>query len=87
MSLEKYVTKVLQRFNMQDAKLVGSTLLTNKKLSEGQCPKTKMEKAEMNKIPYAGGAVSWHPRWQKVVALSTTKAEYMATVKAGKEVI
>ena len=53
MSLEKYVTKVLQRFNMQDAKLVGSTLLTNKKLSEGQCPKTKVEKVELNKIPYA----------------------------------
>ena len=33
LSQEKYVTKVLQRFSMADAKPVGSTLPTNYKLS------------------------------------------------------
>ena len=34
-----------------------------------------------------GGAVSWMSRKQSVVALSTTKAEYMATTHASKEAI
>ena len=53
LSQEKYVTKVLQRFSMSDAKSVGSTLLTNCKLSGKQSPKTKVDKAEMMNIPYA----------------------------------
>ena len=39
LSQEKYVTKVLQRFGMESAKPVGSTLPTNCKLSIEQCPK------------------------------------------------
>ena len=53
LSQEKYVKKVLQRFSMSDAKPVGSTLPTNCKLSGKQSPKTKVDKAEMMKIPYA----------------------------------
>ena len=53
LSQEKYVTKVLQRFNMLEAKPVGSTLPTNYRLSGKQSPKTKVEKAEMMKVPYA----------------------------------
>ena len=37
LSLEKYVTKVLQRFGMESAKPVGSTLPTNWKLSKKKC--------------------------------------------------
>ena len=49
LSQEKYVTKVLQRFGMESAKPVGSTLPTNCKLSKDQCPKSKPENAEMTK--------------------------------------
>ena len=53
LSQEKYVTKVLQRFNMENAKLIGSTLLTKCKLSGRQCLKIKTKKVEMSKVPYA----------------------------------
>ena len=45
--------KVLERFSMSNAKLVGSTLPTNCKLSGKQSPKTKAEKVEMTKVLYA----------------------------------
>ena len=38
-------------------------------------------------MTYARGAVSWQSRLQKPVALLTTKAEYIATVEVGKELI
>ena len=53
LSQEKYVTKVLQRFSMADAKPVGSTLPTNCKFSGKQSSKAKVGKAEVIKIPYA----------------------------------
>ena len=52
LSQERYVTKVLQRFNMSEAKPVGWTLPANCKLSGKQSLKTKTEKAEKT-IPYA----------------------------------
>ena len=38
-------------------------------------------------MTYAGGVVSRQSRLQKVVALSTTEAQYMAGAEAGKEII
>ena len=51
LSQEMCVTKVLQRFNMQNSKSVGLTLPTNCKLSKNQCPKMKAKKAKMMKVP------------------------------------
>ena len=53
LSQERYVTKVLQRFNMLEVKPIGSTLPSNCRLSGKQSPKTKAEKVEMMKVPYA----------------------------------
>ena len=52
LSQEKNVTKVLQRFGMENAKPVGLTLPTNSKLSKMQSSKMKTEKAEMMKVSY-----------------------------------
>ena len=38
-------------------------------------------------MTYAGGVVSWQSNIEKVIALSTTEAEYMSTSKSGKEII
>lgn len=53
LSEEKYIKKVATRFNMKDAKLVGTPLATHFKLSSKLCPSDDKEKEEMHKIPYA----------------------------------
>ena len=58
LSLEKYVTKVLERFTMSDAKPFSLTLTTNLKLSGKQSLKTKADKVDMRKIPYASALKS-----------------------------
>ena len=58
LSQKKYVTKILERFNMLDAKPVGSVLLTNYRLNAKQCPRGEKEKAKMRKVPYASAVGS-----------------------------
>ena len=53
LSQEKYIVKVLQRFNMDKAKMVSCPLANHFKLSPMQSPSTDKEKEEMKKIPYA----------------------------------
>ena len=50
MSQEQYIEKVLRRFNMDKAKLVSSPLTTNFKLTDKDCPSSKKEIEEMDRV-------------------------------------
>jgi hypothetical protein len=58
LSQEKYVERVLERFNMEGAKPVSSPLGNHFKLSKRSCPTTQEEKDKMAKIPYASAVGS-----------------------------
>ena len=49
----KYVEMVLQRFNMQESKLVKVPIPVGVKLYIEQCPKTQEEEEDMLRVPYA----------------------------------
>jgi hypothetical protein len=49
-----YVKKVLERFSMENAKLVSTPLANNFCLFTSQCPKTVEETEDMSKVLYAG---------------------------------
>jgi hypothetical protein len=57
-SQEQYIEKVLERFNMNKAKVVSSPLATHFKLSTKQSPSTDEEKEDMERIPYASAVGS-----------------------------
>jgi hypothetical protein len=48
-----YVKKVLERFIMENAKLVSTPLANHFRLSTSQCPKIVEETEDMSKVPYA----------------------------------
>ena len=52
LSQEKYVERVLERFNMKYAKLVSTPLGGHFKLSKKSCPSSNKEKENMASIPY-----------------------------------
>ncbi|KAK0597024.1 hypothetical protein LWI29_021057 [Acer saccharum] len=58
LSQEKYIEKVLQRFNMDKAKAVSSPLATHFKLNIEQCRSTDVEKKDMERVPYASAVGS-----------------------------
>ncbi|CAL1360546.1 unnamed protein product [Linum trigynum] len=58
LSQEKYIEKVLQRFNMDNAKAVSCPFANHFTLTSKQSPSTEKEKAEMDKIPYASAVGS-----------------------------
>lgn len=58
LSQKNYVMKVLQRFNMDGGKVIGTPLPPYLKLSADDCPKSDDMRAEMAKIPYASAVGS-----------------------------
>ncbi|KAL5842405.1 hypothetical protein ACOSQ3_013008 [Xanthoceras sorbifolium] len=58
LSQEKYIEKVLQRFNMDKAKEISCPLANHFRLSSKQCPSTDKEKEETDGIPYASAVGS-----------------------------
>ncbi|KAH0743072.1 hypothetical protein KY290_031065 [Solanum tuberosum] len=55
---EKYIQKVLRRFNMDKAKVVSTPLAMHFKLSTRHCPSSDGEKEDMKKVPYASAVGS-----------------------------
>jgi ATP-binding cassette subfamily B (MDR/TAP) protein 1 len=53
LSQEHYIQKVLERFNMENAKAVSTPLATRFKLSVQQSPSNEAEKTYMSRVPYA----------------------------------
>ena len=53
LSQSEYVKKVLNRFNMNEAKPVSTPLGSHFKLSKELSPKTEEERDHMSKVPYA----------------------------------
>jgi hypothetical protein len=49
----KYVETILQRFNMQECKLVKVPILVGVKLSTDKCPKIQEEEVDMSCVSYA----------------------------------
>ena len=55
---QSYIMKVLQRFNMDQSKPVGTSLAAHFKLSSKECPKTIEEVEHMSHIPYSSAVGS-----------------------------
>ena len=53
LSQERYIEKVLERFNMSKAKAVCSPLAGHLKLSSKKCPTSEKDIKEVSKVPYA----------------------------------
>ena len=53
LSQEKYIKKVLEKFNMGSSKPVSTPLAGHFKLSSKQCPTSEKDKEEMKKVSYA----------------------------------
>lgn len=58
LSQRSYLEKVLQRFNMEDAKPVCTPFAAHFKLSRKMSPKTEEEKKYMSKVPYSSAVGS-----------------------------
>ena len=52
LSQHNYVKRVLEMFNMNNAKPVSTPLANHFRLSTNQCPKTDDEMKDMSKVPY-----------------------------------
>ena len=92
-SQEKYIEKVLKKFNMNNAKPVTSPLPVHMKLSSEQCPTTDENKKTMKNVPYSSAVGSLmytmvctrsdiaHAVGVVSRIMSNPRKEYWATVK------
>lgn len=58
LSQKKYIEQILKRFNMNNAKPVGTPFAGHFKLSSKQCPSSEKEKNEMKSFPYSSAVGS-----------------------------
>jgi hypothetical protein len=58
LSQEKYIERVLERFNMQGAKEVSCPLPNHLKLSKKLCPSMEKENDEMSRVSYSSAVGS-----------------------------
>ena len=58
LSQKNYVLKVLERFNMTEARQVITPLTCHFKLSSKQCPQPPQEEEEISRVPYASAVRS-----------------------------
>ena len=58
LSQRRYLEKVLERFNMGNAKPVTTPLSSHFKLTAKQCPTSDVEKEQMQEVPYASAVGS-----------------------------
>ena len=58
LSQEKYVERVIERFNMRDAKPVNTPLANHFNVSKRSCPTTSSARKEMETIPYSSAVGS-----------------------------
>src|SRR5438270_12344392 len=58
LSQENYVLKVLERFDMTEARPVTTPLAGHFRLSSEQCPRSPGEEDEMSRVPYASAVGS-----------------------------
>lgn len=58
LSQEKYIERVLERFNMNNSKPVSIPLANHFKLSKSACPSSKEEIGEMSSVPYSSAVGS-----------------------------
>jgi len=58
LSHQNYVKKVLQRFNIQDAKAISTPIAPHFKLSATQCPSIDEETEYMSRVPYSSAVGS-----------------------------
>ena len=58
LSQQNYIKKVLQRFNMHNAKAASIHIAPHFKLSATQCPSTDQDIEYMSRVPYSSGVGS-----------------------------
>lgn len=71
----KYISDIVARFNLADAKPMATPIALGTKLSEATCPTTNAEKSEMNNIPYkaAIGCLIYLTVWTRLDIAKATQ--------------